>query len=141
MKRCLLLFVLLVPSTAAAHAIDHRVESGAARIVTVSTPDGRPFAFEQYEVHGPDDRSPFQIGRTDRDGRVAFVPDRDGEWTVKVWSDDGHGVTATVAVTGGAATDTSPGFSRRRLVGTAVGLALILCIGGLAAARSRKGQR
>ena len=34
----------------------------------------------------------FQSGRTDVLGRITFLPDQAGEWRVKVYSEDGHGV-------------------------------------------------
>lgn len=136
------------PGSAAAHAIDHRVVGSDAKMVEVFYADGRPFEFEEFEVSGPGDRSPFAIGRTDRLGRVVFAPDRPGEWTVKVWSEDGHGVTTMVNV------EASPGrglsaprpksstadTGRRRMVGLAIGLGVIATL-GLSLILQTKGKR
>lgn len=141
MKRtlCLLALLMLTAGTAGAHGIDHFVYEGASRTIEVMTNDGLPFSFESYEVFGPDDRAPHQIGRTDKHGRVSFVPDRPGDWTVKVWSEDGHGLTATVAVADLEVKVTEPqrGASPRRVWGLAIGL-LVIAAGGWALTRSRR---
>ena len=89
---------LLLAAAAAAHGPDTTVSQGAAVIVTAIYEDGSPMAFEVCEVLPPGDRPPFLVGRTDRLGRVAFAPDRLGEWRVRVTSEDGHGVEVPVAV-------------------------------------------
>lgn len=140
MKRLLIILaVAALPGAALAHGIDHVVYEGASRTVEVTTSDGQPFSFESFEVYGPGDRAPHQIGRTDKHGRVSFVPDRPGDWTVKVWSEDGHGLTATVAVADLEVTVTEPqrGATPRRLWGIALGL-LIVAAGGWALTRARR---
>ncbi|MBU8869614.1 MAG: hypothetical protein KOO60_01950 [Gemmatimonadales bacterium] len=148
----LLLWITIVAGlgteSAFAHAIDHRVSGGQAKVVEVFFADGRPFSFESFEVSGPGDRSPFLIGRTDKLGRVVFIPDRSGEWSVKVWSEDGHGLQTTVVVGDSetadgseskAGTTTSP--SRMdRLTGLGVGLVLICLVGVLLTVQSRRKQ-
>jgi hypothetical protein len=134
---CAFSLLASVPKTAVAHAIDHREYSASARVVEVVYADGRPVDFEEFEVTGPGDRSPFMVGRTDRLGRVVFVPDRDGEWSVKVWSEDGHGLTTTVMVEQGPDSgaedaqqhESTSGNRTRRLIGLAIGLGVISALG------------
>jgi len=119
-----LLLIPLVPSSAAAHEVLHRVEAGGALAVKVYESDGDLVDNAPYEVFSPrDPAKPFQTGRTDRNGYLSFVPDNLGAWRVKVTGDDGHGIDVTFEAGPGArATDTAPGVSLylRPLIGVAV---------------------
>ncbi len=93
----------LYPDSVHAHGIEISVsESGKAAVVQVLYSDGTPFSYEPYEVLPPpsEDGSsvPYQTGRTDVSGRVVFLPDRSGEWKVKIHSEDGHGGETSVTV-------------------------------------------
>ena len=95
MKSCSLLFLalgLLLPGWTYGHEIEHRVSKADAVVVTIHYPDRRPFAFEKYEIYREGEKKPFQTGETDAGGRLAFLPDGEGEWLVKAFSRDGHGV-------------------------------------------------
>ena len=83
---------------AAAHGLDHRVTGDRAVVVTLTYDDGAPFSFESCEVTPPAQDTPSQVGRTDRRGRVVFLPDRAGDWRVRVMAEDGHGADLTVPV-------------------------------------------
>jgi nickel transport protein len=50
-----------------------------------------PAGYSEYEITGPGDSLPHQTGRTDRNGFIAFVPDRQGIWKVKVLGESAHG--------------------------------------------------
>jgi nickel transport protein len=72
---------------------------GIAVRVFYSTDD--PASYSQYEVYGPGDSEPHQTGRTDKNGFVAFVPDRSDIWKIKVLGESTHGfhgVTTQVKV-------------------------------------------
>ena len=75
---------------AAAHGLDHRVTGDRAVVVTLTYDDGAPFSFESCEVTPPAQDTPSQVGRTDRRGRVVFLPDRAGDWRVRVMAEDGQ---------------------------------------------------
>lgn len=124
MLRFFLLFVLLATS-ASAHAIDHRVDTMSATVLTINYVDGSPVAFESYEIRSPGNDKPFQVGRTDRLGRVALLPDSPGEWSVKVFTDDGHGLTTTMNITEGLSAAVENGNGFNRLTGLLGGLLLI----------------
>ena len=128
---------------ARAHSVEYRVVPGHAHVVEVFTADGRPFSYESYEITGPGDSSPFQIGRTDRLGRVVFAPDRIGEWSIRVWSEDGHGLTVNVPVAdiAAAAVPAVEAIGRRRLIGTVAGIILILALGAVLYFQKQRGQR
>ncbi len=52
-----------------------------------------PASYSQYEIFGPGDREdlPHQTGRTDKNGFLAFLPDRPGSWKIKLWGESSHG--------------------------------------------------
>jgi nickel transport protein len=91
------LLALSGPAPAAAHETLHEVVRGKAVAVRAFFADGEPLAYAAYEVYAPaDPRIPWQKGRTDRDGWLAFVPAAPGAWRVKVIDDTGHGLDLTV---------------------------------------------
>ena len=91
--------LLLAAAPAAAHEVLHEVLRGRAVAVRVSYGDGEPFAYGEAEVFSPaDPKIPWQKGRTDRKGFVAFVPDVTGTWRVRVADASGHGLVVEVSV-------------------------------------------
>ncbi|MFN2372116.1 MAG: hypothetical protein ABR506_13325, partial [Candidatus Krumholzibacteriia bacterium] len=93
------LALALLPAAAAlAHGVEATVGHGGAVTVTVRHEGGSPLAFVPCEVLPPGGPPAFQVGRTDRLGRVVFLPDRAGEWTVKITGEDGHGAVVPVVV-------------------------------------------
>jgi len=92
---------LLVAGRAVAHEVLHSVERGRAIAIKAFYPDGEPLAYVEYQVFSPlDAKIPYQKGRTDRSGYVAFVPDRPGQWHVRVSEASGHGLDLDVPVEG-----------------------------------------
>ncbi|MHB8790436.1 MAG: hypothetical protein ACYDBT_11205 [Desulfobulbaceae bacterium] len=93
------LFLAAAP-WAGAHSINYQVEAkGMAVRAYYSATD--PAAYSEYELFGPDDQEPHQIGRTDRNGYIGFVPDRPGIWKLQVWGESTHGfhgVTTEITV-------------------------------------------
>lgn len=97
MKAFLALPAALLAGTLHAHALSHTVQQGSAVIVELRYGDGSPFSYEAAEVYRPGESVPFLAGRTDATGRLAFVPDRPGDWRIRAFSEDGHGGDFTVA--------------------------------------------
>jgi nickel transport protein len=126
---------LCCASPAFAHEVLHSVERGRAIAVKAFFADGETLAYTEYVVFSPSDpKIPYQKGRTDRGGYLAFVPDSTGTWHVKVSTTDGHGLELDVpaeaadkktAAAGGIA---SWAFVARPLVGVIliVGLFVVL---------------
>ena len=83
MRPLLVLPVALLAGTLHAHQLNHEVQTGSAVIVELSYGDGSPFGYESAEVYRPAESIPFLAGRTDANGRLAFVPDRAGDWRIK----------------------------------------------------------
>jgi nickel transport protein len=86
-----------VPGLAAAHEILHSIERGKAIAVKAYFADGETLAYSEYQVFSPvDARIPYQKGRTDRAGYLAFVPNAPGKWRVKIADSTGHGLDLEV---------------------------------------------
>ena len=74
------------------HSINYQVlEKGIAVKAFYSEKD--PSSYSQYEIWGPGDKEdlPHQTGRTDKNGFLAFVPDRAGTWKIRLWGESSHG--------------------------------------------------
>lgn len=98
MKRFAILFLLLT-SFVYAHDIHYSINQGKAYIVQVYYADGTKFSYESYEINEPlQHKTAFAVGRTDVEGRIAFVPNKAGKWLIKVFSDDGHGANIELNV-------------------------------------------
>ena len=62
--------------------------------------DGELMSYCEAKVYSPrDDKIAFQTMRTDELGRVAFVPDQQGQWRVVVSDNQGHRAEAKINVT------------------------------------------
>lgn len=125
------LLLLLAASTAHAHDLQHTVTGARAIVITMFYVDNTPFAFEGYEIYREGEKLPYQVGRTDGRGRIAFLPDRAGNWRVKAFSEDGHGRDFKLSTDAAAQlSDTEkPAFERYGRI--AVGVAIILGLFGI----------
>jgi nickel transport protein len=99
-------------------------------IVELRYADGSPFSYESAEVFRPAESIPFLAGRTDANGRLAFVPDRAGDWRVRAFSEDGHGGDFTVSAEGDGTAPAGPA-PLGALERVAVGVALLFGIFGI----------
>ncbi|MBM4141173.1 MAG: DUF4198 domain-containing protein [Nitrospira sp.] len=77
-------------SPAIAHSVHYQVENRGISIRVFYSADD-PASYSAYEIFGPEDKIPFQKGRTDKNGVVSFLPDRAGKWLVKVFGESDHG--------------------------------------------------
>jgi nickel transport protein len=95
---------------ASAHETLHEVARGKAIAVKAYFADGEVLAYTAYEVYSPaDPKIPWQKGRTDRSGWLAFVPGAPGKWRVKVIDETGHGLDLEVDATASAGAAPPPG--------------------------------
>jgi nickel transport protein len=92
MNAHLLVLLLALPATALGHEVRHQIGSASVRVVTLSYADGKPFAYEQFELTPQGSDVPAQVGRTDAQGRIAVLPVADKSLTLVASSKDGHGV-------------------------------------------------
>jgi nickel transport protein len=94
---------LALAAPAAAHETLHELRRGAAVAVKAYYVDGELLAYAPYEVYSPaDPKVPWQKGRTDRGGWLAFVPEVPGKWRVRVIDDTGHGLDLAVDADAGS---------------------------------------
>lgn len=130
MRTLLALPAALLAGTLHAHSLSHSAQPGSAVIVELRYADGSPFSYETTEVYRPAETVPFLAGRTDANGRLAFVPDRSGDWRVRAFSEDGHGGDFTVAAApnGGSS---APSAGLGTVGGLAVGLSVIFGVFGI----------
>jgi nickel transport protein len=135
-RRCLpLVALLLATAPARAHEVLHAVERGRAIAVKAYFADGEALAYTEYQVFSPaDPKIPYQKGRTDRAGYLAFVPDPPGQWRVVITDSTGHGLDIEVDAAGPEPDKATPSaavsswaFAVRPVVG-------VLVIGALFAA-------
>jgi nickel transport protein len=130
-----------LPGEAPAHDLQHNIEEGEAVSIKLFFADGNEFSFESYEVYRAGDEIPFQVGRTDIQGRVVFIPDRAETWRLKVFSEDGHGAdfSFTTGGEGGVEGANEPFLERHlRII---VGVSVIFGVFGLVNLFTRRGRQ
>lgn len=86
-----LLLLLLMYSGAEAHSVHYQVENRGISVRVFYAEDD-PASYSAYEIFGPGDTIPHQKGRTDKNGFVSFLPDRKGQWIIKVSGESEHGM-------------------------------------------------
>lgn len=137
------LLLALLASAAAAHEVSHEIVYGRAVAVRARFAGAEPLAYAEYQVFSPSDpKIPWQKGRTDRDGWLAFVPSEPGEWRVQVADDTGHGMTLSFApLSLPARPDTTEGtISWLVRLGAAVAVVGLVFGALVAVQRSKKGR-
>ena len=92
--------VMAMPFSAFAHGTDYRLIGKEAAIAAeFFYSDKTPMQYAEVLVFSPEsDKVEYQNGRTDQNGRFAFLAETPGEWQVKVNDGMGHAVHATVTV-------------------------------------------
>jgi len=97
--------LLLIPCGLSAHGVEGEItaETGVMT-VTARYSNNDVMSYAATTIRPPSGEMDFQTGRTDRNGRFCFFPDRDGDWEVTV--DDGMGHRLKMAVPVGR--DSSP---------------------------------
>lgn len=115
-----------LPTPTLAHELVLDVTPSEAFVLDLSYADGSPFSYESYEIRPEGEEIPFQSGRTDANGRIAFAPGRAGTWHLTARSEDGHGIDTTFETTseGGATTTRRSWFDRYPRVFAGAGLIL-----------------
>lgn len=73
-----------------AHSVYHEViQKGVSVKVFYSSDD--PASYAEYEIIEPDKKTVFVKGRSDKNGVISFLPDKIGEWKIKVIGESDHG--------------------------------------------------
>jgi nickel transport protein len=132
MKKLHLLFSLMLICAAQvqAHDLQYSVGGGQAVVIRLFYVDNSPFTFEGYEIYREGEKLPYQVGRTDSQGRIAFLPDRAATWHIKAISEDGHGLDFKLDTDAAAALSGTEKPFFERYARIAVGIAVILGLFG-----------
>lgn len=94
-----LIFFILFSNFLFCHEVSYSINQKNCYLVEIFYADGTKFSYESYEIYKPgDEEKPFQVGRTDQKGRICFLPDQDGKWRIKAFTEDGHGVNFVVEI-------------------------------------------
>jgi nickel transport protein len=78
-------------SSAAGHELRYAVEENKAVVITITEEGGKPCAGISYVISPKEGGPAVQSGRTDIRGRVVFVPENSGNWTLSAFTEHGHG--------------------------------------------------
>lgn len=115
---------LAISGASIAHDLQYAVEPASAVVVRLFYSASAGFSYEGYEIFRHGEKIPYQVGRTDANGRLAFLPDRAGEWRIKASSNDGHGVdfTVTTDATGAVSGAERPFFDSHARLLAGVGM-------------------
>ncbi|RUM50426.1 MAG: hypothetical protein DSY47_01710 [Hydrogenothermus sp.] len=98
MFRFIFVFFLIIHFSFA-HSVQYKVSHKNAVVIKIFFADGTPFSYEKFEIYAPDNtKIPYQVGRTDKYGRITFIPNKVGYWTVKAFSEDGHGIIKKIYI-------------------------------------------
>ena len=94
------LWIAAMPSIVFAHGTDYRlVDNDAVVVAEFFYSDQTPMQYAEVLVFSPgNDKVEYQNGRTDQNGRFAFLAETGGEWRVKVNDGMGHAVQAAVTI-------------------------------------------
>lgn len=95
----LLIFLFLPGQYATAHGVTHSLSTEKAVLLQAGYSDGSPMSFAEVVVFSPSDSEvEHQNGRTDKNGRFAFLPDVQGEWRVSVSDGMGHAFSRQIRI-------------------------------------------
>ena len=83
-----------------AHGVGYRQSELRAIPLEFFYSTGEKMSYREARVFSPkDEKFAVQSGRTDEEGRFAFVPDCSGDWRVIVRDEEGHQCTADLTIT------------------------------------------
>jgi nickel transport protein len=113
-----------------AHDLQYSVGGSQAVVIRMFYVDNSPFTFEGYEIYREGEKLPYQVGRTDSQGHIAFLPDRAANWHIKAMSEDGHGLSFSISTDAAAVLSGTEKPFYERYARIAVGVAVILGLFG-----------
>lgn len=123
-----------------AHSVEHEFHDGAMAVKLLL--GSEPASFAPYTLYAPNASLPFQEGQSDKNGIVAFMPDRAGMWKLVATPGSDHGghqfnITFEVNDKNVKVWDSAPLYARYTQVITGISL-IIGLFGILLAWKSRR---
>ncbi len=97
MKRIIFL-ILVFSSLTFSHDVIFESGKREAFVLKAYFSDGSPLSYANYEIFAPGEKTPYQKGRTDKNGFLSFLPDCEGEWRIKITEESGHGIDTKIKV-------------------------------------------
>ena len=93
-------WIMAMPYNALGHGTDYRlIDQEVVVAAEFFYSDNTPMQYAEVLVFSPTNaKVEYQNGRTDQNGRFAFLAETPGEWQMKVNDGMGHAVHATVTV-------------------------------------------
>jgi len=138
-KGLLAICLLLLALPAAAHQVRHEVTRAEALTVSLTYADGTPLAGARYEIWAEGDEGPCLTGKTDLEGQIVFLPNRQCTWRIRAFTADGHGADFTVEAGPGQTTVVdSKKPLLERFAGPVLGVGIIFLVFGLLALARRR---
>jgi len=115
------------------HGIFQETTKKETVVIAVRYDDGEPASYAQVKISSPKGGNiEYQIGRTDKNGCFAFLPELPGRWRITIDDGLGHKIDTDFVV------GDSPGIEKKAPVtvcprwhGVLTGLSLIFGISGL----------
>jgi nickel transport protein len=136
--RLAILLLALCAAPVWAHEVKVEISKQEAAIVSLAYADGHPFIFEAYELYQPGKDIPEQVGRTNAQGQIVFLPGAQTEWRVKAYTADGHGIDRKLQVTAGGNVVATGGSELPRPLVLLSGLGIVFGIFGFIQLFNRK---
>lgn len=88
---------LMPPQSALAHGTEGSIEKGGL-VVLAKYASGEVMSYAKVTITSPASEKPFQTGRTDFNGKFAFVPDVPGKWRFVADDEMGHRLSLMIEV-------------------------------------------
>ena len=91
--------LIFLPADSLAHGVGYKHSELKAVPLEFFYSTGEKMSYCEARVFSPhDEKFAAQTGRTDEQGRFAFIPDAAGEWRVIVRDNEGHQCTAEIVI-------------------------------------------
>ena len=125
-----ILLVILLPLSLFAHGVEYNVNLQNSVVIRVFYDDGYPMDYADYEIKSSDGEI-FQIGVTDRQGILSFIPDMIGKWEVKIDDGMGHGILTSIDIDEDMLPSMNNSLKHSRLQKLIIGLSVIFGLTGI----------
>lgn len=88
--KILFLFLFCI-NLAFSHSLNYVLEKNKALAISLFFEKNAPASWAEYKIYAPNSTMPYQQGKSDSGGVIAFYPNKQGEWKITLNADAGHG--------------------------------------------------